>query len=132
MSLSDPIADMLTRIRNAVRVRRQHVNVRASKVCQGVAAVLKQEGYIEDYRRVEDDRQDVLRIYLKYGPAGEQIITDIQRLSRPGRRVYCAVGNLPRPRGGLGLAILSTSQGVMSDRQARQANVGGEVLCTVL
>jgi small subunit ribosomal protein S8 len=132
MSLSDPIADMLTRIRNAVRVQRQHVNVRASKVCEGVAAVLKQEGYIEDFRRVEDDKQGVLRIYLKYGPAGEQVITDIQRFSRPGRRVYCSVTELPRPRGGLGLASLSTSQGVISDRQARQANIGGEVLCTVL
>jgi small subunit ribosomal protein S8 len=132
MSLSDPIADMLTRIRNAARVRRQHVNVRASKVCQGVAAVLKQEGYIEDFRRVDDEKQGLLRIYLKYGPAGEQVITDIQRFSRPGRRVYCSVDSVPRPRGGLGLAILSTSQGVMSDRQARQANIGGEVLCTVL
>lgn len=132
MSLSDPIADMLTRIRNAAHVKRQHVNVRASKVCEGVAAVLKQEGYIEDFRRVDDDKQGVLRIYLKYGPAGEQVITDIQRFSRPGRRVYCSVSNLPKPRGGLGLAILSTSQGVMSDRQAKQANIGGEVLCTVM
>ncbi len=132
MSLSDPIADMLTRIRNAARMKRQHVNVRASKVCQGVAAVLKQEGYIEDFRLVEDDKQGLLKVYLKYGSAGEQVITDIQRFSRPGRRVYCSVDKLPRPRGGLGLAILSTSQGVMSDRQAKAANIGGEVLCTVM
>ena len=131
MSLSDPIADMLTRIRNAARVRRQHVNVRASKVCEGLAAVLKREGYIEDYKRIEDTKQGLLRIYLKYGPAGEQVITDIQRTSRPGRRVYRGAGDLPRPLAGMGVAIISTSRGVMSDRQARKANVGGEVLCTV-
>ena len=132
MSLSDPIADMLTRIRNAARVRRQHVNVRASKVCEGLAAVLKQEGYIEDYKRVEDTKQGLLRIYLKYGPTGEQVITDIQRASRPGRRVYRGAADLPRPRAGMGVAIISTSRGVMSDRKARKANVGGEVLCTVV
>jgi len=132
MSLSDPIADMLTRIRNAVRVRRQHVNVRASKVCEGLAAVLKQEGYIEDYKRIEDTKQGLLRIYLKYGPTGEQVIIDIQRASRPGCRVYRGAAELPRPRGGMGVAIISTSRGVMSDRQARKANVGGEVLCTVI
>jgi small subunit ribosomal protein S8 len=132
MSLSDPIADMLTRIRNSVRVRRQHVNVRASKVCAGVAGVLKQEGYIQDFKLVEDQKQGLIRIYLKYGPTGEKAITDIQRASRPGRRVYCGVAELPRPTGGLGVAIVSTSRGVMSDRDARKANLGGEVLCTVM
>jgi len=132
MSLSDPIADMLTRIRNAVRVRRQHVSVRASKVCAGVASVLKQEGYIEDYKLVEDQKQGLIRVYLKYGPSGEKAITDIQRASKPGRRVYRGVADLPRPTGGLGVAIVSTSRGVMSDREARRANLGGEVLCTVM
>ena len=131
MSLSDPIADMLTRIRNAARVRRRHVNVRASKVCAGVANVLKQEGYIEDFKTIEDDKQGLLRIYLKYGPNGEQVITDLQRASRPGRRLYRGANELPKPMGGLGVAVVSTSKGVMSDRQARKGNVGGEVLCTV-
>ncbi|NQU75173.1 MAG: 30S ribosomal protein S8 [Planctomycetes bacterium] len=132
MSLSDPIADMLTRIRNAARVRHRHVNVMASKVCAGIAEVLKQEGYVEDFKFVDDGKQGVLRVYLKYGPNGEQTITDIQRTSTPGRRIYRSVANLPRPISGLGVAIVSTSKGVMSDRQARAANVGGEVLCTVL
>ncbi len=132
MSLSDPIADMLTRIRNAVRVRRQHVNVRASKVCSGIAQVLKQEGYIEDFKFIDDDKQGILRIYLKYGPNGEQIITGIKRASTPGRRMYRGATELPRPISGLGVAIVSTSKGVMSDRKAREANVGGEVLCTVI
>lgn len=132
MSLSDPIADMLTRIRNAARVRRQHVNVRASKVCLGICEVLKQEGYIEDFKRIEDEKkQGQIRVYLKYGPGGEMVLMDLHRVSKPGRRVYSASGNLPKPLGGLGVAIVSTSQGVMSDRQARLANVGGEVLCTV-
>ncbi len=131
MSLSDPIADMLTRIRNAARVRRKHVNVRASKVCAGICEVLKSEGYIEDYKRIEDGKQGLLRVYLRYGPGGEQIVSDLQRVSRPGCRVYSGAAEIPRPLDGLGVAIVSTSRGVMSDRQARQANVGGEVLCTV-
>ena len=131
MSLSDPIADMLTRIRNAVRVNRKHVNVRASKVCAGICDVLKREGYIEDVKRVEDDKQGLLRVYLKYGPSGQKVVSDIQRVSRPGCRVYRGAADIPRPLDGLGVAIVSTSQGVISDRQAREANVGGEVLCTV-
>lgn len=131
MSLSDPIADMLTRIRNAVRVNRKHVNVRASKVCAGICEVLKTEGYIEDFKRVEDDKQGLLRIYLKYGAAGQKVVSDIQRVSRPGCRVYKGAADIPRPLDGLGVAIVSTSQGVMSDREARKANVGGELLCTV-
>jgi len=93
MSLSDPIADMLTRIRNAVRVNRKYVNVRASKVCAGICDVLKVEGYIEDYKRVEDDKQGLLRIYLKYGPSGQKVVSDIQRVSRPG----CAACTKARP-----------------------------------
>lgn len=131
MSLSDPIADMLTRIRNAVRVQRENVNVRASRICEGIANVLKAEGYIEDYALVEDGKQGLLRIYLRYGPAGEQVITEIKRISKPGRRVYNGVEDLPRPLDGMGVAIVSTSRGVLSDRRCRQENVGGEVLCTV-
>jgi small subunit ribosomal protein S8 len=131
MSLSDPIADMLTRIRNALGARHKTVTVPASKVCDGVCQVLKQEGYIEDCKRIEDTRQGMLRIYLKYGPLGEQVITEILRVSKPGRRVYSEVDKLPRVLNGLGIVIVSTSQGILSDRQCRQKRVGGEVLCTV-
>ena len=131
MSLSDPIADMLTRIRNAYRARQQTVNIRASKICEGISRVLKDEGYITDYARVDDGKQGILRVYLKYGPRGEQVMVELQRVSTPGRRVYCDVDRLPRPIGGMGISIISTSRGVLSDRQCRQENVGGEVLCTV-
>lgn len=131
MSLSDPIADMLTRVRNALRNKSEIVNVRASGVCAGVAQVLKDEGYIEDFKRVDDDKQGLIRIYLRYGPNGEQIVTELKRASRPGRRIYRGVDDLPRPLDGLGVAIISTSRGVLSDRQCRKLKVGGEVLCTV-
>lgn len=131
MSLSDPIADMLTRIRNGLRNKRETVNVRASNVCAGVAQVLKDEGYIEDYKRIDDDKQGLIRVYLRYGPNGEQIVTELKRASRPGRRIYRGVSDLPRPLDGLGVAIISTSRGVLSDRQCRKLKVGGEVLCTV-
>ena len=131
MSLSDPIADMITRIRNALTARHEVVNVRASRVCEGVAKVLKEEGYINDYKRVEDSRQGILRVYLKYGPTGQDVVTQIDRVSRPGRRIYRGVDDLPRPINGLGISIVSTSQGVLSDRQCRENNTGGEVLCTV-
>jgi small subunit ribosomal protein S8 len=131
MSLSDPIADMLTRIRNGLRARHEVVNVRASGICEGVCRVLKEEGYIRDYKRVEDNKQGLLRVYLKYGPMGEEVITEIQRASRPGRRVYRGVKGLPRPLNGMGIAVVSTSKGVLSDRRCRLENIGGEVLCTV-
>ncbi|MHC4715559.1 MAG: 30S ribosomal protein S8 [Planctomycetota bacterium] len=131
MSLSDPIADMLTRVRNALRNKSEIVNVRASGVCAGVAQVLKDEGYIEDFKRIDDDKQGLIRIYLRYGPNGEQIVTELKRASRPGRRIYRGVDDLPRPLDGLGVAIISTSRGVLSDRQCRKLKVGGEVLCTV-
>ena len=131
MSLTDPIADMLTRVRNAVRIRRTTVNIPASGVCEGIARVLKEEGYVEDYKRIDDGRQGQLRIYLRYGPAGEQLISEIKRVSRPGRRVYRGVDALPRPMDGLGVAVVSTSRGVLSDRRCRQEKLGGEVLCTV-
>jgi len=131
MSLSDPIADMLTRIRNACRARQRTVNVRASKICEGICRVLKDEGYIQDYARVEDGKQGLLRVYLKYGRQGEDVIVEVRRVSRPGRRVYGGADELPRPLNGLGIAIVSTSKGVLSDRRCRQEAVGGEVLCTV-
>lgn len=131
MSLSDPIADMLTRIRNGLRARHTTVNVRASKICQGVCQVLKDEGYIEDFKRIEDDKQGLLRVYLKYGRHGEDVVTDITRVSRPSCRVYCGAGDLPEVLNGLGISVVSTSSGILSDRQCRAKKVGGEVLCTV-
>ena len=131
MSLSDPIADMLTRIRNAYRARHEVVNAPASKICEGICQVLKEEGYITDYQRIEDTRQGLLRVQLKYGPRGEDVLVEIKRVSRPGRRLYLGVGDLPRPLGGMGISIVSTSRGVLSDRRCREENVGGEVLCTV-
>ena len=131
MSLSDPIADMLTRIRNAARTNKEQVNIKASNICEGVAAVLKREGYIKDYDRIDDGKQGILRITLKYDQQGGSVINEIKRVSKPGRRIYLAVDELPRVLAGLGVAIVSTSKGVMSDKSCRQANVGGEILCTV-
>ena len=131
MSLTDPIADMLTRIRNAVRVFKPQVDVPSSKICAGIARVLKQEGFIEDFKVIEDNKQGIVRLYLKYGPLGQPIINRIKRESRPGLRLYRTVGELPRVLNGLGIVIVSTSQGIMSDRQCRKANVGGELLATV-
>ena len=131
MSLSDPIADMLTRIRNAASVGKPEVNIRASNICMGIGAVLKEEGFIADIEKIDDGKQGLLRVTLKYDREGGSVITDIQRTSKPGRRIYKSVSDLPRVLGGLGVAIVSTSKGIMSDKNCRQDNVGGEVLCTV-
>ncbi len=131
MSLTDPIADMLTRIRNAARVNKAQVNIRASNICEGIAAVLKQEGYILDFDRIEDSTQGILRITLKYDQSGRSIIDTITRTSKPGCRIYAPVDKLPRVLAGMGIAIVSTSKGVMSDKSCREANIGGEILCTV-
>jgi len=131
MSLSDPIADMLTRIRNAVRINNKQVNVKTSKICEGIAAVLKTEGYIEDFDKIDDGKQGILRVTLKYDQDGNSIINEITRTSKPGRRVYSSVEKLPRVLAGMGIAIVSTSEGVMSDNSCREKNVGGEILCTV-
>ena len=131
MSLSDPIADMLTRIRNAVRINQSDVHIKASKTCEGIASVLKEEGYIEDYDRIDDGKQGILRATLKYDESGRSIINEITRTSRPGRRIYSSVDKLPHVLGGIGIAIVSTSKGVMSDRSCRKANIGGEILCMV-
>ena len=131
MSLSDPIADMLTRIRNAARINKSEVNIKASNICEGIASVLKKEGYIEDFDRIDDSRQGILRIALRYDQDGRSIINEITRTSKPGRRIYSSVDKLPHVLAGMGVAIVSTSKGVMSDKDCRQANVGGEILCTV-
>ena len=131
MAVTDPIADMLTRIRNAVRNRDARVNLRRSGVCEGIARVLKEEGYINGYDVIDDGKQGILRVDLKYGARGEQVIHAIRRVSKPSCRVYRPVSDLPRPLGGLGIAIVSSSSGILSDRQAREKNVGGELLCTV-
>jgi len=129
--MTDPIADMLTRIRNALRAEKQTVEVPASKVKLGIARVLKDEGYIRDFKFLDVGPQGILRIYLKYGPEGEMVITQLKRVSKPSRRVYRGVDELPRVRNGLGIAVVSTSKGILSDRECRRERVGGEVLCTV-
>jgi len=131
MSLSDPIADMLTRIRNGASVSKPQVKIKASKICEGIAQVLKSEGYIEDYDRIEDDKQGLLRVELKYSQEGISVISEIQRVSKPGCRVYCTKKDMPDVLGGMGITIVSTSKGVMSDKNCRQENVGGELICTV-
>jgi small subunit ribosomal protein S8 len=128
---SDPVADMLTRIRNAVRVRRKQVSIPSSKLKVGIARVLLEEGYINGFDVVADTKQGVLRIDLKYGPRGEDIIHRIRRESKAGCRVYKKVGELPKVLDGLGISIVSTPKGVLSDRACREMNVSGEWLCTV-
>ncbi len=129
--MTDPIADMLTRIRNAVSVERPHVEMPVSKVKQGVADVLKREGFIWDYSTEAAEPVGQLQINLKYGPSGEKIIRHIKRVSKPGCRVYSKAKDLRPVLNGLGISILSTSRGVMSDREARTQKVGGEILCEV-
>lgn len=131
MNNQDPIADMLTRIRNANRVGRKKVLVPRSKICTGIAQVLQSEGYIERFDLVDNGPQGALQIELKYSLSGDRVIHEITRVSKPGRRVYRGVGELPSVLDGLGIAVVSTSKGVMSDRQAREQRVGGELLCTV-
>jgi small subunit ribosomal protein S8 len=129
--MTDPIADMLTRIRNGVRGRLAKVDVPASKLKVEIARILKDEGYVSNYKLVEDERQGLLRVYLKYGPGMERIITDLQRVSRPGCRIYCGKDAIPRVYGGLGINILSTSRGLMTGRSAAREGLGGEILCNV-
>jgi small subunit ribosomal protein S8 len=131
--MTDPIADMLTRIRNAVRVERPFVDVPLSRVKKGIAEVLKREGFIWDFEVVQEEGIPfaILRLELKYGPNGEQIIQTIRRRSKPGRRMYARSRELRPVLGGLGISIISSSQGVISDREARKKNLGGEILCEV-
>lgn len=131
MVMTDPVADFLTRIRNGNMVYHNIVEVPASKIKKAMAEILKQEGYIKDYEFVEDGKQGILRIYMKYGPDKERVITGIKRISRPGLRVYAKKDSIPKVLGGLGIAVISTSRGIMTDKQARSEGVGGEVLCYV-
>jgi small subunit ribosomal protein S8 len=129
--VTDPIADMLTRIRNANAAGHDQVSVPASKLKAEIARILKEEGFIQDWTWVHDGPQGTLRITLKYGPKRERVLRGIRRVSKPGLRVYVRRPEIPRVRGGLGIAILSTSRGILTDRQARRLGVGGEVLCYV-
>ncbi len=131
MAMTDPIADMLTRLRNANSVFHETVTIPGSKMKAAIAEVLKQEGFIKDYTFQEDNRQGVITISLKYGPAREHVITGIKRISKPGLRQYVKHDGLPRVLGGLGIAIISTSKGIMSDKAARKAGLGGEVVAYV-
>lgn len=131
MSMTDPIADMLTRIRNANMVGHERVEIPASKLKMELTRTLHEEGYIRNYRWIDDRKQGVLRIYLKYGENRERVITGLKRISKPGRRVYVRADQLPRVYGNLGIALLSTSRGVKTASECRKANIGGEVLCYV-
>lgn len=131
MKVTDPIADMLTRVRNASAARHEQVEVPASKLKMELARILKQEGYIRGYRLVKEGKHSLIRIQLKYGPRGEPVIQALQRVSKPGARKYAGKEGLPRVLSGLGTAIVSTSKGVMTDREARRLGVGGEVICYV-
>ena len=131
MSLTDPVADFLTRIRNAIRARHQKLDVPASKLKAEIARILKEEGYISNFKPTEEDGHKVLRIYLKYGPNNEATISKLERISKPGCRVYVGRNEIPRVLGGMGINILTTPRGVMTGRDARKAGVGGEVLCEV-
>lgn len=130
--MTDPIADMLTRIRNAVRVEKPYVDIPTSRFKRGIADVLKREGFIWDWKEIDEENPSAtLRLELKYGPNGERVIQTIKRISKPGRRLYFRGKELKPVLGGLGIRIISTSKGVISDREARRDNIGGEVLCEV-
>jgi len=131
MVMSDPIADMLTRIRNANLVRHESVEMPASNVKKQIAEILKREGFIRDAEYIDDNKQGLIRIFLKYGPNNERVITGLKRISKPGLRVYTKANEIPRVLGGLGIAIISTSQGIVTDKEARQSKHGGEVLAYV-
>ena len=131
MVMTDPIADMLTRLRNANVVRHEKLELPASKIKQEIAEILKREGYVRDYEVIEDNKQGVLRIFLKYGPNNERVITGLKRISKPGRRVYAKADEVPRVLNGLGTAVVSTSRGVLTDKEARSQAVGGEVLAYI-
>ncbi|MGE0086854.1 MAG: 30S ribosomal protein S8 [Desulfococcaceae bacterium] len=131
MTLSDPIADMLTRIRNAGKAKFNSVDIPGSNLKTELAKVLKNEGYIRNYKFIRDDRQGILRVYLKYGPDNAHVIFRLERISKPSRRVYMKHGDLKPVLNGTGIAVLSTSRGIMTDERARSEKIGGEVLCRV-
>jgi small subunit ribosomal protein S8 len=129
--VTDPVADMLTRIRNGSLAEHEKVDIPSSKLRVRLAEILKEEGFIKNFRLIEDKRQGVLRVYLKYGPGQERVISGLRRVSKPGKRLYVGADRIPSVLGGMGVAILSTPQGVLTDRESRKAKVGGEVLCYV-
>lgn len=131
MVMTDPIADLLTRIRNANTVYQEKVEVPNSKVKAAIAEIFKQEGFIKDVEYIDDGKQGVLRLYLKYGVSREKVISGIKRISKPGLRVYAKKDNVPKVLGGLGTAVISTSHGIMTDKQARSNGLGGEVICYI-
>ena len=131
MQITDPIADLLTRIRNANSAKHNSVDVPASNKKKAIVEILKNEGYIKEYQNIEDGKQGVIRITLKYGPSNEKVISGLKRVSKPGLRYYASAEELPRVLKGLGIAIVSTSKGIMTDKEARKAHIGGEVLAFV-
>jgi len=131
MVMTDPIADFLTRIRNANMVKHESLEVPASREKRNIAEILKREGFIKDVEYVEDDRQGLIRLFLKYGRSGERVITNLKRISKPGLRQYAGSSDVPKVLNGLGIAIISTSEGLLTDSQARHKNIGGEVLAYV-
>ncbi|NLJ72216.1 MAG: 30S ribosomal protein S8 [Syntrophomonadaceae bacterium] len=131
MVMTDPVADFLTRIRNGNMVMHETVEVPSSKIKLGLAEILKDEGYIKDFEYIADGKQGVIRLYLKYGQNNEKVITGLKRISKPGLRVYVKKDEVPKVLGGLGIAIISTSQGLMTDKNARKAGLGGEVICYI-
>lgn len=131
MVMTDPIADFLTRIRNANMVKHEMLEVPASKIKHDIANILKNEGFIRDVEYIEDDKQDIIRVFLKYGRNEERVITNLKRISKPGLRAYVKANEVPKVLNGLGIAIISTSEGVITDKEARERNIGGEVLAYV-
>ncbi|NLM42243.1 MAG: 30S ribosomal protein S8 [Firmicutes bacterium] len=131
MVMTDPIADMLTRIRNASSVKHESVDIPRSKLKEELARILKDEGFIRDYKVIDDNKQGIIRVYLKYDPVQGSVIRGLKRISKPGARVYASKEEVPRVLGGLGVAILSTSKGIVTDRVARKEGIGGEVICYV-
>jgi small subunit ribosomal protein S8 len=129
MVMTDPIADFLTRVRNANSVYHDKVEIPASRIKRNIAEIMKNEGMIKDYEYIEDGKQGILRLYLKYGANKQKVISGLKRISRPGLRVYVNKDEVPRILGGLGIAVISTSHGVMTDKEARKRGLGGEVLC---
>ncbi|MFZ5641734.1 MAG: 30S ribosomal protein S8 [Bacillota bacterium] len=131
MAMTDPIADLLTRVRNATMVYHDKVEIPASRTKKAIAEIFKKEGFIKDCEFIDDGKQGIIRIYLKYGPNREKVITGLKRISKPGLRVYAKKDEVPKVLGGLGIAVISTSRGIMTDKQARKEGLGGEVICYV-
>lgn len=129
--MSDPIADMLTRIRNANRARKDYVDIPSSKIKVAIARIMKDEGYVKYYKVIRDKKQGILRVFLKYGPNNEPIIQGLERVSKPGIRTYVSKDEIPRVLGGLGITVISTSRGVLTGKECKRSKIGGEVLCNI-